>query len=252
MVIAAQITDPQLDTLIAAIVERVKPELVLLFGSRARGDARADSDYDLMLVLRDDADVERDRKVVLALQAPMSIVADVHACTASQYTRRQHDPGFLAWLVSREGRLLYSTGNVPQAAPRDRVREHPTEGVNQWIARAENDFQMTIDSLGSVKPSWDGICFHAHACVEKLLKALMVTGGTFPPHTHVLGELMQQMRPTVRENAELIAACEFLQEVYPKSRYEPQPMPTPDEARRAFDAASVARDRLLKELKGRR
>jgi len=253
MVIAARDTDPQLDALVAAIVERVRPELVLLFGSRARGDAHADSDYDLMLVVREGEDAESSREAANEVCSSMKLPVDVLARTTSEYQRRQNDPGFLDWLVAREGRLLYSSGNIPQKSPRsDRVREPPTEGVNLWIARADNDYQMMIDSLGSAKPSWDGICFHAHACVEKMLKAVIITRDTYPPYTHVLGELMQDMRKTLRQDPQLMAACEFLQEVYPKSRYEPNPMPTSDEARRAFEAARVARDRLLKELKGRR
>ena len=46
------------DPILAEIVDRVvaafHPEAVYLFGSRARGDWRADSDYDLLMVLPDD------------------------------------------------------------------------------------------------------------------------------------------------------------------------------------------------------
>src|SRR5438105_9033591 len=154
MVIAAQVTDPQLDALVAAIVARVQPELVLLFGSRARGDAHADSDYDLMLVVRDGEDAESARTIANKICWGEKIPVDILARTTSEYLRRQNDPGFLDWLVSREGRLLYGSGNVPQRSPRPhRVREHPSEGVNLWIARAENDYQVMLDSLASAKPS---------------------------------------------------------------------------------------------------
>ena len=42
-------------TLVARIVERLNPEQILLFGSRAEWRARADSDYDLLAVLDDNA-----------------------------------------------------------------------------------------------------------------------------------------------------------------------------------------------------
>lgn len=41
--------------MIARIVEVLHPEQVWLFGSRARGEARADSDWDFMAILADDA-----------------------------------------------------------------------------------------------------------------------------------------------------------------------------------------------------
>ncbi len=44
-----------LDRTIARIVETMNPEAVYLFGSRARGDARPDSDYDLLVIVSDDA-----------------------------------------------------------------------------------------------------------------------------------------------------------------------------------------------------
>ena len=43
-------TDALLDRMVKAIVDEVAPEQVILFGSRARGDATADSDVDLVVV----------------------------------------------------------------------------------------------------------------------------------------------------------------------------------------------------------
>ena len=49
--------------MIARIVEVLHPEQIWLFGSRARGEARAQSDWDFMAVLPDDAP-EQDLDVV--------------------------------------------------------------------------------------------------------------------------------------------------------------------------------------------
>jgi len=48
-----------LDRAVARIVDAMRPEAIYLFGSRARGDARGDSDYDLLVVVADDAPQER-------------------------------------------------------------------------------------------------------------------------------------------------------------------------------------------------
>ena len=47
---APQVTDSLLNDMVQAIVAEVDPEQVILFGSRARGDAREDSDVDLLVI----------------------------------------------------------------------------------------------------------------------------------------------------------------------------------------------------------
>jgi predicted nucleotidyltransferase len=44
--------------LLEPVVEHFKPQRVILFGSRARGEARRDSDIDLLVVVDDDAPPE--------------------------------------------------------------------------------------------------------------------------------------------------------------------------------------------------
>lgn len=44
-----------LERAIARVVQTMRPEAIYLFGSRARGDADADSDYDLLVIVPDDA-----------------------------------------------------------------------------------------------------------------------------------------------------------------------------------------------------
>ena len=45
-----QVTDDLLNKMVRAIVAEVAPEQIILFGSRARGDAREDSDVDLLVI----------------------------------------------------------------------------------------------------------------------------------------------------------------------------------------------------------
>ena len=46
---------PEIQLLLNRVKERLSPKQVWLFGSRARGDHRPDSDWDLLAVLSDDA-----------------------------------------------------------------------------------------------------------------------------------------------------------------------------------------------------
>lgn len=250
MVIAAQRLglDPGINGLVDDIVVRLEPELVLLFGSRASGTARDDSDYDLLIVLRDGVDTTAAFHVAFELVRAAHVEADILTRSATEYQRWQHDPGFLDWIVAREGRLLYASGAIPQRSlGPDRVREVPTEGRDAWIARADEDYRNATDSMASARPTWAAICFHSHATVEKLLKAIFVTGGAYPPKVHSLSELLEQL-PRLGGDAGLAADCSILDGLYVRSRYGPDPMPTPEEARGAFVAAGRARVRLLGDL----
>lgn len=93
-------------------------------------------------------------------------------------------------------------------------------------------------------PVPDAICFHSHACIEKLLKALIAGGGTFPSRTHDLKMLLALLPDDIRADREIVGACQILQDLYPASRYPELPMPSLDDARRAFAAARTAHDRL--------
>src|SRR5690242_13778910 len=52
---------PALAEAVHRLVEAYQPERIYLFGSVARGDAGPDSDYDLLVVVPDNAQVERRR-----------------------------------------------------------------------------------------------------------------------------------------------------------------------------------------------
>jgi predicted nucleotidyltransferase len=87
-------TDPVLRQLNAALHEiyGVRLERVVLFGSRARGDARPDSDYDIAVFLRDYTDrwAESDRIADVTMTILENTGAFIHAMPyrASQYNER--------------------------------------------------------------------------------------------------------------------------------------------------------------------
>ena len=71
--------------------------------------------------------------------------------------------------------------------------------VKEWVDKAEADYAMAQREFAiSVHPNFDGICFHAQQCVEKLIKALLIHLGVKPPRTHnllALDELLAQAHP---------------------------------------------------------
>ena len=104
-----RVTDPTLAELLRRLVAAYQPERVYLFGSRARGEVGPDSDYDLLLVVPDDATPER-RRSQLAYQVlrGTGVAADVVVCTRTWFDRREGLKASLPGIVLREGRLLHA------------------------------------------------------------------------------------------------------------------------------------------------
>jgi predicted nucleotidyltransferase len=101
-------SDPVLAEIVRRLVEAYSPERIYLFGSVARGEAGPDSDYDIMLIVPDDAPPERLRSR-LAYQAlrGTGTAADVVVWPRSSFERRARVAASLPATVSREGVLLY-------------------------------------------------------------------------------------------------------------------------------------------------
>ena len=108
-----QISDLHNDSTLAELVRRLeaayRPERVYLFGSRGRGEPGPHSDYDLLLVVPDDASPER-RRSRLAYEAlrGTGVAADVLVCTRTWFDRRRDLKASLPGTVLREGQLLHA------------------------------------------------------------------------------------------------------------------------------------------------
>ncbi|MBI3048964.1 MAG: nucleotidyltransferase domain-containing protein [Acidobacteria bacterium] len=103
--------DPKLAEIVRRLVEAYEPERIYLFGSAARGDMGPDSDYDLLVVVSDEAPPERQRSR-LAYQAlwGTGTAADVLVMTKQHFESRRHLKASLPGTVLREGALLYAGG----------------------------------------------------------------------------------------------------------------------------------------------
>jgi uncharacterized protein len=94
--------------LIERIVARLAPEEIWLFGSRAEGRARPDSDYDLLAVLPDDApESALDLLKAWELTCGLGIPADLVPCTRSDFEADKDEVGALARAAYHRGRRIY-------------------------------------------------------------------------------------------------------------------------------------------------
>lgn len=96
--------DPVLSRLtgesIPRLKQRYRPQLVLLFGSRARGDALDDSDVDLLVVsesFRDVPFLERATAVLRDVDFPFAV--DVLCYTPEEFERKRQELGVVSAAV---------------------------------------------------------------------------------------------------------------------------------------------------------
>ncbi len=101
------VADPLTES-VRRLRESLPAERIYLFGSRARGDAGEDSDYDFLVVVNDSQipRYKREQKAFRAL-CGLGIAKDVLV-----FTKREFEKGLavitsLPATVLREGRLLY-------------------------------------------------------------------------------------------------------------------------------------------------
>lgn len=101
--------DSRLRQVVDRLIEAYRPERVYLFGSIARGEAGPDSDYDLLLVVPDDAESDRTRsRLAYNALRGTGIAADVLVWTRTRFDARARVNASLPATVLREGKLVHA------------------------------------------------------------------------------------------------------------------------------------------------
>jgi predicted nucleotidyltransferase len=101
--------DPTLREIVRRLADAYHPLRIYLFGSKARGTASPDSDYDLLVVVRDDAPPELKRnKLAYQILWGVKKAADVLVCTEEWFNFRSSVITSLPATVIREGKLLHA------------------------------------------------------------------------------------------------------------------------------------------------
>jgi predicted nucleotidyltransferase len=96
--------------LLASVIAYFNPRRIILFGSRARGDAETDSDLDLLVILDDDA-----RPELLSWRAGYEArkayhrAVDIVPCRASMFEDKVRVVGSLAHTAETEGVVVYKS-----------------------------------------------------------------------------------------------------------------------------------------------
>lgn len=107
---SVEVTPALLREMTEAIVQAVRPQQIVLFGSQARGRGHAHSDVDLLVIedgslsgqerLREMAELKR-------VLAPFRVSKDVLVYSQAEVERWRHTKNHVIARALREGRVLY-------------------------------------------------------------------------------------------------------------------------------------------------
>jgi len=232
--------------LLDSIVAHFNPQRVILFGSMARGDARPDSDIDLLVVVDDDTPAEvLSGKSAVRARSGYHGPLDILPCRASVFRTRAQARASLPATVMREGVTLYARdeeigGEVSEYGALQEARS--------WFRKARED--LAVARLVLPESLTDSAAFHVQQTLEKLLKGLLAAADQELFKSHNIKELSE----LAHAHWPAIVASPFpLEKVgdwYVGSRYPDaeEPTPDPEAVAEALDAVAALLD--LAEAQG--
>lgn len=201
----------ELKHIVDAIRSRHDVEMIILFGSHARGDWVADeyeedhityeyrSDFDILIVTAD-KDTERnvayDHELKHALQPAYNgtrvnyIVHTIHHVNQMLAERR-----FFFMDILKEGFLLYDSRRYKLARPPkelapDVMLRHAQDYYDEWMSSADGFFRMAqhAKAEGEYKIG----AFLLHQATERYITCLLLVQTGYRPKEHDIEKLIQQ------------------------------------------------------------
>jgi predicted nucleotidyltransferase len=100
---------PVMKQIVALITSKISPERIVLFGSYARGENKANSDIDILIIVKN---LENERKITGSLYKELlsnsiSIPIDFLAVDYDKYNKLKDKIGYIYKTIEQEGQILY-------------------------------------------------------------------------------------------------------------------------------------------------
>lgn len=186
----------ELDRALRRLVEAFDPVAVYLFGSRARGDAGAESDYDLMLVLADNNTRVHSRQALWDTARSKRIDVNPFLSRVGAFDWRRHEVGTLEYEVQVDGIRVYPASGADLRAGGHRTggrKSMNSEVVREWLGQVERDLRAARLCCQDHDAVPDRAAYHVQQAAEKLTKAALVAHEIRPRKGHMIGEFAKRL-----------------------------------------------------------
>lgn len=201
-----------LKKIVETIHAREDVEMIILFGSHARGDWVEEryeedhityeyrSDYDI-LVITADKDSERnvayDNELKEALkpgETGTRVSYIVH--TIQHVNQMLAERRFFFMDILKEGYLLYDSGHYklarpPKELPREVMLKHAEEYFEEWMHSA-NEFEIDFRNA-LARGSYKNAAFYVHQAAERYITCLLLVHTGYRPKEHDMEKLISQV-----------------------------------------------------------
>lgn len=201
----------ELETITERITDTGKAEIIVLYGSYARGDYKEErgkhrgkkSDYDILVIISDcDNDTKFELQTELSrkfkdISVPVQLIVEKEYYVNSNLREKQ----YFFTDVKREGKILFDTKKLKLEEPPEELtptkrREVAEKDFKEWYQQAqgfwedfENNYKkINIDSLYLRKSS-----FHLQQAVEMCYTAIEMVLTHYNPYEHNLETLRERV-----------------------------------------------------------
>ncbi len=224
-----------------------EPEQIILFGSRARGDAHEFSDIDLIIV-KETETPGRERVLECRELLPPRLGVDIDTVV---YTPSEIEWGlearnpFLAAAFT-DGIIVYDKhppegGRNLRSLIKEPTMESRLSYGRGWLERAERDLRLAGIALDNSDTA--NSCFHSQQAAEKALKGFLIFRGLPLERTHSVKDLAAACALQDAEFLDCSDDAGALDSLYIQTRYPDSQTHTfidyePEEARRVLERAA--------------